>query len=66
MSPLLASDAVEFFVARARTCQPSVAINEQNVEVIRQICSRLDRMPLAIELAASRLKVLTIGHLNRA
>ncbi len=50
--------AVQLFVARARTTLPTFYLDEQNAPIIGQICRKLDGMPLAIELAAARSKVL--------
>jgi predicted ATPase/class 3 adenylate cyclase len=49
------SDAVEFFLARAR----SVRRNLEADETVELICRRLDRLPLALELAAARAKLLS-------
>ncbi|MFN2520049.1 MAG: adenylate/guanylate cyclase domain-containing protein [Candidatus Limnocylindria bacterium] len=50
-------DAVALFVERARMVRPAFELDDQNDRVIRAICARLDRLPLAIELAAARIKV---------
>jgi len=55
---LTASDAVRLFAARARAVDPAFELNEANVEAIRHVCERLDGLPLAIELAAARTKLL--------
>ena len=52
------SDAVELFCARARSTQPAFALSDGNAEAVAQICRRLDGVPLAIELAAGRIRVL--------
>ncbi len=51
--------AVRLFVDRAATVAPGFVLTSQNARAIVQTCSRLDGMPLAIELAAARTKVLT-------
>ena len=55
---LLASDAGRLFVERARAHDPSFVVDEQSAPLIAQICARLDGLPLAIELAAARAKLL--------
>jgi predicted ATPase len=50
--------AVNLFVHRARMVRPSFSLTDDNVRQVITICSRLDGMPLAIELAAARTKLL--------
>jgi predicted ATPase len=52
-------EAVRLFVDRARLVQPGFALSTQNAAFVAEICRQLDGMPLAIELAADRLTVLT-------
>jgi predicted ATPase/DNA-binding winged helix-turn-helix (wHTH) protein/Flp pilus assembly protein TadD len=59
VTPLEHASAVELFVRRAQSVRPSFAVNGENEVAIREICSKLDGLPLAIELAAARTKVLS-------
>ncbi|HSL43593.1 MAG TPA: adenylate/guanylate cyclase domain-containing protein [Anaerolineales bacterium] len=52
-------DSVRLFVERAAAAKPGFALTQDHASAIAQICSRLDGIPLAIELAASRIKVLS-------
>jgi predicted ATPase/DNA-binding CsgD family transcriptional regulator len=53
------ADAVRLFVERARSLRPGFDVNAANVEAVAAICRRLDGVPLAIELAASRVTSLS-------
>ena len=57
------SEAVRFFVERAVAARPDFAITTDNAPVIATICHRLDGLPLAIELAAARIKLLPAAAL---
>jgi predicted ATPase/DNA-binding winged helix-turn-helix (wHTH) protein len=59
--PLPQNSAIELFAQRAAAVWPGFAINAENAPAIQEICSRLDGLPLAIELAAARTKVLSPG-----
>jgi predicted ATPase/DNA-binding SARP family transcriptional activator len=62
---LAANDAVRLFVARARAVDPEFELNDENIEAVRHVCERLDGLPLAIELAAARTKLLPPGAMSR-
>jgi len=52
-------EAVRLFVARAQLALPSFALTQQNMLAVAQVCRRLDGIPLALELAAARVKLLS-------
>ncbi len=52
------SEAVQLFVERASSVQPHFALTAQNAAAVAQVCRRLDGIPLAIELAAVRVRLL--------
>jgi predicted ATPase/DNA-binding XRE family transcriptional regulator len=56
-------DVVQLFVERAIAVQPNFQMTSQNASAIAQICARLDGIPLAIELAAARVKGLGIEQI---
>jgi len=58
------SDAVELFAARAREQGAGFVIDEETAPLVESICRRLDGMPLAIELAAARLRSLSLRTLS--
>lgn len=59
MGTIARSDAGRLFIERATSVLPTFTINPQNAAAIHQICRRLDGLPLAIELAAARITLLT-------
>jgi predicted ATPase len=59
LSALSAVPAVAFFVACGRDAQPEFGLTEANAAAVAEICRRLDGLPLALQLAAARLTVLS-------
>src|SRR5262249_45301105 len=57
------SDAVALLVERAAAVQPGFSVDESNAASVLQICTRLEGMPLALELAAVRLEGLSVDQL---
>jgi predicted ATPase/DNA-binding winged helix-turn-helix (wHTH) protein len=59
VTPLAQNSAMELFAQRAAAVWPDFAITPENTAAVQEICSRVDGLPLAIELAAARTKVLS-------
>lgn len=57
-------EAVRLFVERAQKAVPSFALTDDNAAVVAEICTRLDGLPLAIELATARLKLFSPEELR--
>ncbi len=56
-------EAVRFFIDRATAALPSFMVTSQNAKAVTTICQRLDGIPLALELAAPRIKALSVEHI---
>jgi predicted ATPase/class 3 adenylate cyclase/Tfp pilus assembly protein PilF len=63
VSELSQYEAVRLFIDRAEAVLPTFKVTNQNIAAIAQICHRLDGIPLAIELVAARVKVLSIEQI---
>lgn len=61
---LLGTDAVRLFVERARSQKPDFVVTERQARTVAEICARLDGIPLALELAAARVPLLSIEHIQ--
>ena len=60
---LLTYEAVQLFVERAKSVLPSFTLTPENASAVVQVCRRLDGMPLAIELAAARIRALSVEQI---
>ena len=63
IADLMQYEAICLFSERATAVLPSFTLNEQNASTIVQICTRLDGMPLPIELAAARMRMLAVEQI---
>ena len=61
---LLRSEAVQLFVERAQLQKPNFALTERDAHAVAEICARLDGIPLALELAAARMRSLSVSEIN--
>ena len=57
------SEAVELFIERARLVLPTFELTDETATLVAKVCTTLDGMPLAIELAAARMRVLSLAQL---
>ena len=60
---LLTAEAVQLFAERAALAASGFKITQQNIETVIRICNRLDGIPLAIELAAARVDILSLEEI---
>jgi predicted ATPase/DNA-binding SARP family transcriptional activator len=58
------ADAVNLFVERGAAVERTFAVSEENLDAVVEVCRHLDGIPLAIEMAAARLRVLTPAQLS--
>jgi class 3 adenylate cyclase len=59
----LSDEAIELFGDRARQARPGFRVSDDNIEAVTEICRRLDGLPLAIELAAARIRALSVNDI---
>lgn len=62
---LQATEAVQLFLDRAASNKPDLQLTSENAPYVSEICQRLDGVPLAIELAASRVRTLALEQIGR-
>jgi predicted ATPase len=63
LPPMRTEEAMQLFVARAQVVHPEFTLTSAGEALLAQICQQLDGLPLAIELAASRLRVLSLQQI---
>jgi len=60
---LVKYESVQLFIERATSVLPAFRLTQENAQALVQVCHRLDGLPLAIELAAARVKVLSLEQI---
>jgi predicted ATPase len=63
VGPLAEESSVNLFVERAHAVKPDFEVTPENADVVARVCAAVDGMPLAIELAAARIRVLSPADL---
>jgi predicted ATPase len=61
--PMRCNEAMQLFLERARAVRPDFELDEVDQALLIQVCQQLDGLPLAIELAAARLRVLSLAQI---
>lgn len=61
---IMGHEAVQLFIERARSIESRFIATDANIPTIARICQQLDGMPLAIELAAARIRVLSLSQIE--
>lgn len=64
VSPLAADPSLALFLDRARAARPDFALSERNRDALTDLCEKLEGVPLALELAASRIRSLTPSEMQ--
>ncbi|MBV9354738.1 MAG: helix-turn-helix domain-containing protein [Chloroflexi bacterium] len=65
VAALLEYSAIRLFAERAAAASPGFVVSDANAGAVTEICSRLDGIPLAVELAASRVRLLGVDQIRR-
>jgi predicted ATPase/DNA-binding SARP family transcriptional activator/tetratricopeptide (TPR) repeat protein len=65
LEPLSVAESIELFVQRASQQRPSFRVDPETQPVVEAVCRSLDGLPLAIELAAARVRVLSVQEIAR-